>query len=85
MALDSMGKTAEAIDAYKKSLHINPSFDIAWYNMASAQAALKDKDGALDSLRHAIDLNPQMRDWAKTNPDFAPFLNDPDFLTILGR
>jgi aryl carrier-like protein len=50
-----------------------------------ALALLKDKTGTLDSLRKAISLNPRWRETAKANPDLQPFLNDPDFATLLGR
>jgi tetratricopeptide (TPR) repeat protein len=85
MALDQMGKTREALNAYKRSLGINPDFDVAWYNMASAQAVLKDNSGALESLANAVRLNPQIKGWARANPDFAGLADNPDFKAIVGQ
>ncbi|HHT9110834.1 MAG TPA: TPR end-of-group domain-containing protein, partial [Candidatus Brocadiaceae bacterium] len=64
---------------------IKPDLDIAWFNKACAQALIPNKDGAVSSLKKAIELNPSFKRVARTNPDFSKIKDDPDFINVVGR
>src|SRR5712692_5739062 len=37
VALDALGRHAEAVAAYRQSVKLDPGYEIAWYNMGNAQ------------------------------------------------
>lgn len=51
-ALMQDGKTAEAIDAYLAATQVDPTFSIAWRNLALAYQNAGDTPKAMDAFRH---------------------------------
>ena len=37
----------------------------------------------LDALKRAIELDPELKEEAKTDEDFDPYRDDPDFRTLV--
>lgn len=48
----------DAVEAYKNAIAINPSDDIAYYNLGITFHHMGDRIGAVDSYRKAASLNP---------------------------
>ncbi len=57
----------------------------AFYNLASAQAAVGDRQSALDSLERAVTLGFRDRRHAEQDPDFASLRQDARFNKLLAR
>jgi putative intracellular protease/amidase len=57
----------------------------AFYNLASAQAAVGDRQSALDSLARAVTLGFRDRRHAEQDPDFASLRQDARFNKLLAR
>jgi tetratricopeptide (TPR) repeat protein len=57
-ALRVQGKMDEAIDAYKKSIEVNPNYAGAHYNLGRALSDQEKPDEAIDAYKKAIELNP---------------------------
>ena len=55
--LDSVGRTAEAIEEYQRLLRDNPEFPVAHYNIALLHTKLKQYAEALSAYKKAIELN----------------------------
>ncbi|RPJ20059.1 MAG: hypothetical protein EHM35_19960, partial [Planctomycetaceae bacterium] len=71
-----------ALEPLYEAIRINPQSSDAQYNLAVAQAHLGEKMQALDSLRKAIELQPDLDAEAERDPDFQPLQADPDFRAI---
>lgn len=55
------------------------------YNAACSLALAGDRDGALDSLRHAIQLRLGLRSWSRHDSDLAILHDDPRFRDLFAR
>ena len=56
--------------------------DDAWqghYNLACFQALTKNRDGAIEELRRAIELDPAAKEYAANDSDFDWLRDDPEF------
>lgn len=60
LALNGEAKYREAVDAFGKSLSIEPENPLSWLNLGTSQALLGDYPRAIDSLKKSIELNPQL-------------------------
>ncbi len=78
-----LGNYKGAIDAVEKAIALNPLFANPWYNKASAYAGENDKAKMLESLKKAFELDSKFINIAKTDRNFAPFLEDDDFKKML--
>ncbi len=58
--LATQGKTAQAIDNYRRALEINPGFAEAASNLALALAKCEEFEAAEEWLRHALAIRPDM-------------------------
>ncbi|MDD5543796.1 MAG: tetratricopeptide repeat protein [Acidobacteriia bacterium] len=56
--LDSLGRTKEAIDVYKKAMKGSPSDSLLYFNLALAQQNLAKTKDAEKSFERALVLNP---------------------------
>jgi Flp pilus assembly protein TadD len=52
------GRTAEAVDAYRRALALNEHLAMAWNGLAMALAKQGDLDGAIDAARRYAALDP---------------------------
>jgi uncharacterized Ntn-hydrolase superfamily protein len=69
-----------ALEARDKS----PENDEAWVVFAATELGAGRKSGALEALRHALDLNPANRRQLPRNPHFESLFSDPDFKKMIG-
>lgn len=74
----------EAIVAYDKAILIKPDFFLAWFGKARCYALQGQPDVMLDSLKQAIQLNPErMKEAAKTDAAFDSLRDDPRFQALV--
>jgi len=52
------------------------------YNLACHHSLLGRKDDAINELREALQLDPELRDWSKQDPDLDPIRGEPDYQSI---
>jgi tetratricopeptide (TPR) repeat protein len=55
----SMDRTDEAIDAYKKAIHLAPDQIFAWNNLGNLCARIGRNDEAMVAFRKAVECNPK--------------------------
>jgi hypothetical protein len=53
------------------------------YDLACVLALAGDRDDALEALRRAIELEPEVRKWAGAEEDFAALRRDPEFSRLV--
>lgn len=73
----------EAITAYDHALQLEPNLANTWYNRACCRALQGHVDLAIDSLKQAIEINPNFREQAKTDADLESMRNSWRFPEIL--
>jgi len=49
------------------------------YNLACLEALTKNRDGAIEHLKRAIELDPQAKEYAANDNDFDWLRDDPEF------
>ncbi len=57
-----MGSQNEAVDAFQKTIDIDPDVAAAWYNLATALIELNQRDRAVETLRQGIEAHPTDRE-----------------------
>ena len=72
-----------AAAAFEEALRLDDSYGLAYYNLACVQARAGNVNGAAAYLRQAAAIEPQVRDWARTDSDFARVRNTPEFRQLL--
>jgi len=83
VALINTRNFAEAKVHLQRGLEIAPKADHIHYALALAQALGGDSNGAFESLKRAIELEPRNRTIARQDADFAPLANQPPFDALL--
>ena len=78
-----VGKWDEAIASYEKAIQFKPDDHPAWYNKAICYSEKNEIDLAIESWEQAINLNPQYRERAKTNPSFDKMKSDRRFERLI--
>ncbi|MGL4378957.1 MAG: TPR end-of-group domain-containing protein, partial [Microcoleaceae cyanobacterium] len=79
-------KLDAAIDCYNQAVKIRPDFHRAWYNKARCYALQGKIEFAIESLEHAINLNPtQCVELAKNDPDFDRLRQHDVFKKLIGE
>ena len=68
-----------AIDAFEEVLRLDNTYGLAYYNLACVHARAGNAAEAADFLRQAVAIEPRARDWARTDPDFAPVRDTAQF------
>jgi len=81
--LQNAGRVEEAEEAYRRAVEIEPSRAMAWYHLACLAARRGDIEAALQDLARASAERPELREEAKSQPEFAPLLEDPRFDRIV--
>lgn len=83
VAMLNARKPAEARASLEKAVSLDPSADHMHYALAGALALSGDLNGAHDSLKRAIEMEPRNRIAARQDSDFAPLANQPPFDALL--
>lgn len=80
--LAAEGKHAEAIEAQKKAVGMNPTDDQLVYGLAQRYAQAGDAANAASSLQKAIEAHAGWRALAERNPVFDNIRSDPAFQKV---
>jgi tetratricopeptide (TPR) repeat protein len=70
-------------DRGREILAGDPPFAGIYYNVACAESLAGRPDDALEHLRRALELDADMREWAKQDSDFAALQEDPRFKELV--
>jgi len=81
--LSNLGDAEGAEEAYRRAAEIDPTRAAAWWHLACLAARRGDADEALADLEKAAAARPEYREEAKSQPEFAPLLEDPRFVAIV--
>ena len=85
LALDlgNLGDLEAAEEAYRKTVRLDPNRGSAWYRLACIEARRGGLEEALTNLERACAAQPDYREEAKSQPEFAAVLEDPRFTRIV--
>ena len=78
------GELARALDRAHGAVSKSPSNDNAHVALANVQLRIGDRDGAMASLRTAVDLNAGRKMTLQRDDNFEVIRDDPDFLRLIG-
>ncbi len=82
--LFASGDYAEGADRAQELLAGNPSHGAPYYNTACFESRAGRTDAALDHLRRAIELSPELAALARDDDDLAALRERPAFAEIVG-
>jgi tetratricopeptide (TPR) repeat protein len=68
-----------------EGLEAHPDSGSPYYNLGCLEAVQGRRDAALDALRRALELRPQLAEWASDDEDFASLHDDPEFRSLVER
>lgn len=74
---------AKAREILREGLRVHADSPTLHYGLACVEALDGHADDALDSLREAIELQPEVRDWAREDSDFARLRDDERFRSMV--
>jgi tetratricopeptide (TPR) repeat protein len=77
------GDPAKALTFFVQARRFSADYVEPFYNMACAYARLKKNDAALSSLRQACSMQPEVRLWARRDPDLASLRGSKEFEDII--
>jgi hypothetical protein len=73
------GQPDRGAAVFLEALERHPGNSNVLYNLACFESLAGRGDDALAHLTEAIELDPRMREWARTDEDFAAIRDDPRF------
>jgi tetratricopeptide (TPR) repeat protein len=73
------GQPDRGAAVFLEALERHPGNSNVLYNLACFESLAGRPDDALAHLSEAIELDPRMREWARTDEDFAAIREDPRF------
>ena len=74
---------AEAEQALRRSVELDPTYARGYYNLALVLWRLGDQEGALSAVRKAVTLRPAIKSDLRTDREFGPFHNVPEFRQLI--
>ncbi len=77
------GKHEEAREILSAVAEKHPNAGIVLYNLACVEAILGETEPALDHLRRSIELEDRFAELARTDPDFDPMRERPEFAELV--
>ncbi|ETX07653.1 tetratricopeptide repeat protein [Candidatus Entotheonella palauensis] len=77
--------SAKAISELNKAISVNNESGLTYYNMACVYARTDEPQKAIRYLEMAIAREPEARQWAKTDTDFAAVRSIAAFQKLLGK
>lgn len=78
------GRISDGLKMDRKLVRLEPDNATAHYNLACSLALCRRRPAALRSLRKAISLGYDDRDWMEQDPDLEILKGDPEFQQLLG-
>jgi tetratricopeptide (TPR) repeat protein len=79
------GRIADGLKMDRKLVRLDPQNPTAHYNLACSLALSKKRPDALRSLRKALSLGYDDRDWMEQDPDLEVLKQDPEFRQLLSQ
>ncbi len=79
------GRLQEASQVFEGALKQGAGNEKLHYALASVNALMENRDGALANLGKAIELNRSNKVLALNDTDFDSLRDDPDFLALVGK
>lgn len=76
---------AAALDPMERTVRLAPDVAEAQFDLALIRLANKDKDGSLDALAAAIELNPKLKTQAATDADLRDLQGDERFVKLVAE
>jgi tetratricopeptide (TPR) repeat protein len=73
------GDWARAVEITAEGLARYPDNPSMLFNLACFEAQAGQRGDALAHLRRAVELDPKVREWARTDEDLDPIRDDPAF------
>ncbi|WP_407308671.1 tetratricopeptide repeat protein [Desulfosporosinus sp. SB140] len=83
LANELAGRWNAAIEAYQKALQLDQHDTWSYYGIASIYGRLGNIDKVLEYLQPAIALNPDVKEVAREEKDFAPVQENPRFQALI--
>src|SRR5262249_6540742 len=83
VALINVRNLVEAQQHLETALGLEPQADHVYYALALCKGLAGDLDGAYESLKRAIELEPHNRIAARQDADFASFSDQPQIQRLL--
>jgi len=80
--LQSLGQSSQANQQAENARENFPKSE-SYYNRACLEALLGDLQAALNNLEQALSQRPELRNWAKTDPDLMPLRSKPEFENLV--
>ena len=81
--LHNRGEFGDALKYLQQAAEIHPRNEHVLYCLAAAFSRSGDTTGALKALRSAIGVSTSNRAQAKSDSDFDPIREDPDFVALV--
>ena len=79
------GRYAEAADRGREIVEAHPEYAEPLYNLACCESLAGRTADAIGHLRQAVErFGGDMREWAKTDTDFDPIRDEPEFKELVG-
>jgi len=78
------GRHEEVIERAGPLLEAEPPYAALFYNVACSEALLGRTEDALGHLRRAVELLPDVADFAREDEDLVALRDDPTFTEIIG-
>jgi tetratricopeptide (TPR) repeat protein len=72
-----------AIEELQRALQVDSSYSLAYYNLACVHARAGRGAAAAQYLAQAVALEPEARQWAQTDADFARVRSVPEVRKLL--
>jgi hypothetical protein len=67
----------------REGLHLHPGSPSLYYNLACLDAIEGQRDSALAALTKAIEIRPEVADWARDDDDFESLRDDRQFRALV--
>lgn len=83
LAFELAGRWDEAIKAYQKTLQLDNRDTWSYYGIASIYGRQGNIDKVLEFLKPAIALDPDVKEVAREENDFAPVRGNPSFQDLI--
>jgi tetratricopeptide (TPR) repeat protein len=77
------GHVTKALADCESAVKLDPEKAELWSVYACALAIMKNKEGMLEKLARAIELDPKQKEEALKDKDFEPYFDDPEFKRLV--